>query len=29
MVVFSDGFDEYGSEFYGILNRDNTTYHCR
>lgn len=21
----SDGFDEYGSEFYGILNRDNTT----
>lgn len=25
----SDGFDEYGSEFYGILNRDNATYHCR
>lgn len=25
----SDGFDEYGSEFYGILNRDNANYHCR
>ncbi len=25
----SDGFDEYGSEFYGILNKDNNVYHCR
>lgn len=25
----SDGFDEYGSEYYGKLIHDNRTYHCR
>lgn len=25
----SDGFDEYGSEYYGNLIQDNRTYHCR
>ena len=25
----SDGFDEYGSEYYGELIHDNRTYHCR
>ena len=25
----SDGFDEYGSEYYGRLIHDNRTYHCR
>ncbi len=25
----SDGFDEYGSEYYGKLQHDNRTYHCR
>ena len=25
----SDGFDEYGSEFYGTLNDGNLSYHCR
>lgn len=25
----SDGFDEYGSEYYGILMHNNRTYHCR
>ena len=25
----SDGFDEYGSEYYGKLRLDNRTYHCR
>lgn len=27
--VISDGFDEYGSEYYGKLMLDNRTYHCR
>ena len=25
----SDGFDEYGSEYYGKLSLENRTYHCR
>lgn len=25
----SDGFDEYGSNYYGKLQKDNITYHCR
>ena len=25
----SDGFDEYGSDYYGILRQGNRTYHCR
>lgn len=25
----SDGFDEYGSEYYGVLSQKNIRYHCR
>ncbi len=27
--IISDGFDEYGSEYYGKLTHNNQTYHCR